>query len=92
MQQNMDRLESWAEKWQMEFKPGKCKVIHFGSSNSRANNTVNGKALGKIDTQRDLGVQGHCTLKVATQFDRVVKEAYGMLSFIGRGMEYKSWQ
>eukprot|EP00061_Rhincodon_typus_P008851 g31835.t1 len=26
----------------------------------------------------------HCTLKVATQVDRVVKVAYGMLSFIGR--------
>ncbi|PLS49478.1 hypothetical protein CYV29_15670, partial [Carnobacterium maltaromaticum] len=92
IQQNIDRLESWAEKWQMEFNQGKCEVMHFGRSNSRVNYTVNGKVLGKIDVQRDLGVQVHCSLKVATQVNRVVKKAYGMLSFIGRGIEYKSWQ
>ena len=30
IQQDIDRLENWAEKWQMEFNPDKCEVMHFG--------------------------------------------------------------
>ena len=30
-------------------------------------------------------------MKVAAQVEKVVKKAYGMLAFIGRGIEYKSW-
>jgi len=46
---------------------------------------VNGRTLKSIDKQRDLGVQVHRSLKVATQAEKVVKKAYGMLAFIGRG-------
>ena len=30
--------------------------------------------------------------KVAMQVEKVVKKAYGMLAFIGRGIEFKNWQ
>ena len=52
----------------------------------------NGRTIRSIDTQRDLGMQVHRSLKVAAQVEKVVKKAYGMLAFIGRGIEYKSWQ
>ena len=84
IQQDMDRLEHWAEKWQMEFNPDKCKVMHFGRSNAGGSCTINGRTIRSIDTQRDLGVQVHRSLKVAAQVERVVKKAYGMLAFIGR--------
>ena len=32
----------------------------------------------------------HRSLKVGTQVDRVVKKAYGVLAFIGRGIEFRS--
>ena len=53
---------------------------------------MNGRTLRSINIQRDLGVQVHSFLKVATQMDKVVKKAYGMLAFIGRGIEYRNWQ
>ena len=34
IQQDIDRLETWVERWQMEFNPDKCEVIHFGKSNT----------------------------------------------------------
>ena len=34
----------------------------------------------------------HRSLKVAMQLEKVVKKAYGMLAFIGRGIEFKNWQ
>ena len=66
IQQDIDQLETWAERWQMEFNPDKCEVMHFGRSNTDGKYTVNGRTLKSIDRQRDLGVQIHKSLKVAT--------------------------
>ena len=61
-------------------------------SNTNRKYTVNGRTLKSIDRQRDLGVQVHRSLKVATQVEKIVKKAYGMLAFIGQGTECKNWQ
>ncbi|MDZ1603208.1 reverse transcriptase family protein, partial [Klebsiella pneumoniae] len=90
LQRDLDRLQSWAEKWQMEFNPEKCEVVHFGRTNKNAKYWVNGRVLGSVEEQRDLGVYVHRSLKVATQVDRAVKKAYGVLAFINRGIEFKS--
>jgi len=79
-QRDIDRMQSWAEKWQMEFNLEKWEAIHFGRTNLNAEYRVNGRTLGSVEEQRDLGV-----LKVATQVDRAVKKAYGVLAFISRG-------
>ena len=55
------------------------------------NYTVNGRTLRNINMQRDLGVQVHSSLKVATEA-KVIQKAYGMLAFISRDIEYKSWE
>ena len=52
--------------------------------------SVNGKTLGSVEDQRDLGAQVHRTLKAAAQFDSVVKKAYGVLVFINHGIEFRS--
>eukprot|EP00061_Rhincodon_typus_P012141 g37691.t1 len=39
-----------------------------------------------------LGVQIHSSPKVELQVDRIVKKAFGMLAFIGRCIEYRSWE
>ena len=57
--------------------------MHFGRSNSGVNYTVNGRTLKSINIQRDLGVQFHGSLKVATQVDKVAKKEYSMLAIIG---------
>ena len=92
IQQNIDRMEAWAERWQMEFNPDKREVMHFGRSNKDRKYTVNSRTLKSIDRQRDLGIQIHRSLKVATQVVKVFKKAYGMLAFISQGIEFKSWQ
>ena len=76
----------------MEFNPDKCEVMYFGRFNSGGSFQINGRTIRSIDTQKDLGVQLHRSLKVAAQVEKVVKKAYGMLAFIGWGIEYKSWQ
>eukprot|EP00061_Rhincodon_typus_P007668 g29601.t1 len=74
----------------MEFNPDKCEVLYFQRVNVKEKYTDNGRTLNSTGVQRDLGIEVHSFLKVATEIDRVVKKAYGMLVFIGRGSEYKS--
>eukprot|EP00061_Rhincodon_typus_P001239 g14145.t1 len=83
-------MQSIAKKWQMEFNPEKCEVIHFGRLNLRAEYRDRGRILGSEEEQRDLGVHVHRSLKIATQVDRFVKKTYGVLSFIVRGIEFKN--
>eukprot|EP00061_Rhincodon_typus_P003342 g19860.t1 len=92
VQQDIDQLEAWSEKWQMEFNPKKCEVMQFGRSSTGGNHTVNDRSIRSIDMQRNLCVQVYRSLKVAAQVDKVVKKAYGILAFIRRGNEYKDRQ
>ena len=37
-------------------------------------------------------MQVYSSLKVATQVAKMIKKAFGMLAFIGSGIEDKSWE
>jgi len=50
------------------------------------NYTVNGRTLWNIDIQKDLGVQGHSSLQVATKLAKVITKADDMLAFISRAL------
>ena len=84
-------MGQWADEWQMEFNLDKCEVMHFGRLSQGRTYSVNGRVLGRVTEQRNLGVQVHSSLKVESQVDRVVKNAFGMLGFIGQNIEYRSW-
>ena len=44
LQQILDYLVEWADKWQMRFNADKCKVIHFGRNNIRHKYVMGGYA------------------------------------------------
>lgn len=53
--------------------------------------TVNGRTLGSIVEQSDLGVQVYDSI-MESQIDRAAKKAFGMLAFISQGIGYRSWE
>ena len=59
----------------MEFNLDKCELKHFGKLNQGRTYSVNGRALGRVTEQRDLGVHVHSSMKVESQVDRVVNSA-----------------
>jgi len=67
LQEDIDGMVKWVDKWQMEFNPQKCEV--------------NVRSLGSSVKQRDLGVFVHRSLKAEGHDGRVVKKTYGTLSF-----------
>ena len=54
LQEDIDGMVIWADKWQMEFIPEKCEVMHFGRSNLTRKYSMNGRTLGSSVEQRDL--------------------------------------
>eukprot|EP00061_Rhincodon_typus_P015643 g43430.t1 len=92
LQQDLDQMGKWAEKWQMEFNIDKYEVLHFGKSNQGRSFMVNSRALRSVVEQKDFGVQVHSSLKVESQVDRAVKMAFGTLAFNSQGMKYRIWE
>ena len=47
IQDDIDKLVRWSEKWQMLFNFGKCKCLHTGSGNTGVNYEMGGTILSK---------------------------------------------
>lgn len=56
----------------MEFNLAMCKLMHFGKLSQGRTYTVNGRALGSVDEQRDLEVQIHSSMKVEHRVDKLM--------------------
>ena len=57
IQQDINRLETWTEKWQMEFNPDKSEIMHFGRMHVGILQQTTEPL--SIDRQRDLGIHVH---------------------------------
>lgn len=76
----------------MEFIQGKCELLHFERSNIKGKYAVNGRILGNIDINMDLGVQVHSSLNGVTRRDRMINKLDGMLAFISQTLSIKVWK
>ena len=94
MQENINRLMYWAERWQMEFNAGKCKILHVGNSNPRYQYTMGGYAPAgtvlKSDTQeKDIGVIVHESLKPTAQCRKAASKANQVLGQMRKSFHYR---
>ena len=56
LQEDINRLVDFANKWQMNFNVDKCAVIHIGHNNIQQNYTMANQQLIATEEQRDLGI------------------------------------
>ncbi|GAB0209268.1 mitochondrial enolase superfamily member 1 [Grus japonensis] len=56
LQEDLDRLEEWANKNLMKFNKDKCKVLHLGKHNPRVQHRLGSTWLESSSVERDLGV------------------------------------
>jgi retron-type reverse transcriptase len=67
LQEALDCLCDWADKWGMAFNISKCKIMHVGRNNPEYEYTMRGTALSKTDEERDIGVTISKNMKPSTQ-------------------------
>jgi ribonuclease P/MRP protein subunit RPP40 len=67
LQEALDCLCDWADKWGMSFNVSKCKVMHVGRNNPEYEYTMRGQKLETTDEERDIGVMITKNLKPSAQ-------------------------
>ena len=62
LQKDLNRLQAWESKWDMEFNPSKCKVIHVTASSTprpppplKTDNILHSQVLESVTSARYLG-------------------------------------
>ncbi|GAB0177955.1 mitochondrial enolase superfamily member 1 [Grus japonensis] len=79
IQQDLDRLESWAERKQKKFNEGKCQVLHLRRNNPKHQYRLGVDLLGSSSAEKDLGVLVDDKVSMNQQCALVAKTANGIL-------------
>ena len=89
LQNDLDRLVKWSEKWQMLFNFGKCKCLHTGHRNMNVNYKMGDTVLGTTVKEKDLGVTISADMKVSEQCGIAASKGNQILGLIRRNITYK---
>ena len=60
LQDDIDKLVRWSEKWHMLFNFGKCKCLHTGPGNTGMNYEMGGTILSKTVKEKRLRGNNEC--------------------------------
>ena len=89
VQDDIDKLIKWSEKWQMLFNFGKCKCLHIGPGNTSMNYEMGGTILSTTVKEKDLGVTMNANMKVSEQCRIAASKANQVIGMIRRNITYK---
>jgi len=90
IQQDLDRLESWAQRNLMKFNKGKCRVRHLGRNNPMHQYRLGVDPLESSSVERDLGVLVDDRLTMIQQHALAAKKANGILGCIKKSVASRS--
>jgi hypothetical protein len=89
LQQDLDGLSAWEEKWLMEFHPGKCyklKVSH-AKKTFNVDYTLHGQTLEEVDKCTYLGVKLSADLKWKYHISSMCAKANSTLGLLRRNLK-----
>jgi len=86
IQQDLDRLESWAQRNLMKFKKGKRRVLHLGRNKPMQQYRLRADLLASKSVERDLGAAVNDKLTLSQQCALAAKKANGILGCIKRSV------
>ena len=92
LQDNLDKLVKWSEKWQMLLNFGKCKCIHIGHGNLDEEYKMGDAVPGRTTQEKDLGVTFSADMKVSEQCGVVASKGNQILGLIRRTITYQEKQ
>ena len=91
IQNDINRLQDWSNKWLLEFNTDKCHVLTLGKfENIRYTKRyeLNGEVLEHVFDEKDLGVTIDSELKFSDHLNMKVNKANSMAGLIRRSFDY----
>ena len=89
LQDDLNKLTEWSEKWQMLFNYGKCKCLHTGHGNEDAQYTMGDTVLNTTVKEKDLGLTISADMKVSEQCAIAAAKGNQILGLIRRKIVFK---
>ena len=89
LQDYLNKLIEWSEKWQMLFNFGKCKCLHTGHGNEDAQYTMGGTVLNITLKETDLGLAISADIKVSEECGIAAAKGNQIIGLIRRNIVYK---
>ena len=95
LQNDLDGVREWCRTWGKRLNLEKCKVMHFGKSNPKANYYMTDNSENELDIEetrleRGLGVNVDYDLKWSGHMDSIVGKANRMLDMLKRTFESRN--
>ena len=92
LQEDLDELGRWSDKWLLKFNKDKCKRMHIGRKNVKHQYTMGEGAeqqvLEETKEERDLGVMMPNDLKPTLQSNTAARKGMNVLRSIKRSFSY----
>ena len=89
LQDDLNNLNEWSEKWQMLFNYGKCKCLHTGHGNDDAQYTMGDTVQNTTVKEKDLGLTISADMKVSEECALAAAKGNQILGLIRRNIVYK---
>ena len=94
LQDSINNLVTWSDKWLIKFNSDKCKILHLGPNNPKYNYYIKDNniitILKETNLERDLGVNIDPNLTFDSHITNVIKNARRMSGLLLRTFTYKS--
>ena len=87
LQDDIENLQAWSEKWQLRFNAKKCKVMHLGRQNINVKYNMADVQLKEITEEKDLGVMIDNELKFDIHVAKQVNKSNAQLGLIRRSFD-----
>ena len=94
LQNDINSLTEWSDKWQLRFNADKCKVLHLGKDNQKhvykmkkhgSDEVVD---LQETKLEKDLGIFTDNELKFSTHVEKQVNKGNQLLGLIRRSFQF----
>lgn len=84
LQSGLDKLNEWANEWQLSIAINKCSVLHIGKNNPQHSYNLQSDSLCNAFETTDLGIVVDYKLRFSTHYASIVKKAHQRASLILR--------
>ena len=82
LQDDLDKLVEWSNRWLLPFNVDKCTVLHYGKKNINVDYSMNSNAITSNHCIRDLGILFQDDLKFSEHINKIVSSANSRLGII----------